>query len=74
MSTQEVPEKARVTYAPASIETHVLDELRQTAFEMTGKFGRRVTLSEALHILIERYNEDWFSGSRKTRSAAIPDS
>jgi hypothetical protein len=58
MPTEEIQEKTRVTYAHCALERQAIDELRQTAYNMTGKMGRRITLSEALHILVTRYGQD----------------
>jgi hypothetical protein len=59
LDTSEITsqENARVVYTKVSVEVDVLDELRSIAFELTGNLGRRVTLSEALHILVDKYRE-----------------
>jgi hypothetical protein len=53
-----------------SVHTDVLKELRQVSFELTGKMGKRITLSETLRMLIANYRrQDSFEFLDEARNA-----
>jgi hypothetical protein len=48
-------------FEPISIHKDVAQDLRKVSYDMTGRAGKRVTLSEALRRLIENYEQNDFA-------------
>jgi hypothetical protein len=57
MTTNTTTEHARIVYAKPSLHADVVQQLHQFAFKMTAELERRITLSEAVRILLARNSE-----------------